>query len=402
MKLLIFAEGATLAHVGRPLVLAREAVRIGHEVVFVRPPQYEWATRNADFEILDLRAQAPQEFARRLKRGRPLYDLATLEEYVTDDVALLRSHRPDVVVGDFRLSLAVSARSLIVPYVTLSNAYWSPYLPLKQWPVPDIPLTRVLPVAFAEAVFNAVRPLAFAMHALPMKSLRQKYGMNTDGVTLQNAYTDADAVCYCDIPGCFELIGAPTTHRIVGPLVWDALASEPEWWSSLEVEKPTIYMTLGSSGRTDMVARFAGALVARGWQVILSLAGKQMEVPPVKGLYVAEMIPGASACRRADVVICNGGSPTSQQALQAGKPVLCVPTNLDQFLNAHALCAQGVAALVRSDRFSIDKAIGEVERLFLSARPSVARFVENADLANLPHSAVAGEILEIAEEIRIH
>ncbi|MDD5328894.1 MAG: glycosyltransferase, partial [Sulfuricella sp.] len=53
---------------------------------------------------------------------------------------------------------------------------------------------------------------------------------------------------------------------------------------------------------------------------------------------------------RAQLVICNGGSPTSQQALAAGVPVLGIAGNLDQFLNMQAVEARGAGLCLRADR----------------------------------------------------
>lgn len=67
--------------------------------------------------------------------------------------------------------------------------------------------------------------------------------------------------------------------------------------------------------------------------------------------FVAPYLPGDAAARRASVVICNGGSPTSQQALAAGVPVIGIAGNLDQFLNMHGVLAAGAGVLLRADRF---------------------------------------------------
>jgi UDP:flavonoid glycosyltransferase YjiC (YdhE family) len=50
------------------------------------------------------------QFLGALAAGKPVYDVATLQTYVEEDRRLLERLRPDVVIGDFRLSLAVSAR----------------------------------------------------------------------------------------------------------------------------------------------------------------------------------------------------------------------------------------------------------------------------------------------------
>lgn len=375
MRLLIIAEGATLAHVGRPLLVAEEAVRRGWHVVFARPRSYAWMTRNAAFDVVDLDAQSPEVFARRLASGSPLYDLATLDAYVDADRTLVRTHRPDAVIGDFRLSLAVSARLEGCRYATLSNAYWSPYCVMDgRWPVPDIPMTRFMPIGLAEVLFNLVRPLAFGLHASPMRQLRAKYGLSPSGVDLQTAYTDADLVCYCDFPGLFELKDAPSTHIVVGPLVWSPDVPVPEHWMQLRDDRPVVYFTLGSSGRADLAVSAARALAEQGHQVIMSSAGRPISPGGLHGVFLSDMLPGEAACARASVVVCNGGSPTTQQALLAGRPVVAVPTNLDQFLNMSALQKHGLGRVVRSDRFSPERLCAAVAEMSAAAGDSASRF----------------------------
>jgi UDP:flavonoid glycosyltransferase YjiC (YdhE family) len=50
--------------------------------------------------------------------------------------------------------------------------------------------------------------------------------------------------------------------------------------------------------------------------------------------------------------VCNGGSPTCQQALVHGVPVVGIPNNLDQYLNMHYIERFGAGKLIRSDRAS--------------------------------------------------
>ncbi|WP_018412960.1 glycosyltransferase [Methyloversatilis thermotolerans] len=372
MRVLILAEGATLAHVGRPLMVAEELSRRGHEVLFCRPDRYGWIANGGRFECIDLAAQSPEVFAQRLARGQPLYDFATLEAYVAADRELIRAYRPDIVVGDFRLSLAVSARLDHCPYATLSNAYWSPYYRLPDgWPVPDLPLTRAMPIPLARALFNLARPLAFAMHARAMRRLRREHGLPAD-VSLQQVYTDADLVCYCDMAEVFALNHAPPHHRIVGPLAWSPAVSRPECWDRLRDGEPTAYVTLGSSGRAELVAPAVNALVDEGFQVILSSAGRSGEVVAHPRVLQSDMVPGSAACALADLVVCNGGSPTTQQALRAGKPVIGIPGNLDQFLNMEALLRNGLGRVVRSDRFSSAK-LREAVRHLDNERRAAAR-----------------------------
>lgn len=393
MKILLVAEGATLAHVARPLVLAEECTRLGHDVVLAAPTRYAWAFADAAFEVRPLDAQSPEIFASRLAAGDPLYDLATLDSYVDIDRALIRSVRPDLIVGDFRLSLCVSARLENVAYTSLSNAYWSPhYAHPGAWPVPDLPLTRFLPISVAAWLFNKVRPIAFAQHAKPMNALRKRHGLSDLGGNLQAVYTDADAVCYCDVPSLFALKGAPASHRIVGPLIWSPPGSPPQWWDDLPSGKPVAYLSLGSSGRADLAAPAARALVAAGFVVMLSTAGAAADID-VPDVFHARLLPGLDACRRADIVVCNGGSPTTQQALAAGRPVLGIASNLDQFLNMQALTNGGVGALHRADRFDAG-ALARLAKGLLAndaARQRAGRIAR--EMSVLTPAAVAGNVL---------
>jgi UDP:flavonoid glycosyltransferase YjiC (YdhE family) len=61
-------------------------------------------------------------------------------------------------------------------------------------------------------------------------------------------------------------------------------------------------------------------------------------------------LPGTEAAARSSLVICNGGSPTSQQALAAGVPVLGIAGNMDQFMNMVAVVRAGAGEMLRADR----------------------------------------------------
>ncbi len=56
--------------------------------------------------------------------------------------------------------------------------------------------------------------------------------------------------------------------------------------------------------------------------------------------------------------MCNGGAPTASQALLAGRPVLGVCANLDQFLNMRAVERFGAGVSVRADALS-PRALGK-------------------------------------------
>ena len=79
----------------------------------------------------------------------------------------------------------------------------------------------------------------------------------------------------------------------------------------------------------------------------MATAGRGKAIQPRGNVFVTDFLPGEDAARRADLVVCNGGSPTTSQALLAGVPVIGVPSNLDQHLNMTYLARAGAGATVR-------------------------------------------------------
>ncbi|MBL8449893.1 MAG: glycosyltransferase [Dechloromonas sp.] len=371
MKILFFSECVTLAHLARPLVLAGAAAEAGHQVTIARSEAYAAIAAHYPFASAPLDSIAPRQFAAALASGSPLYDAATLERYVADDLRLIERIRPDVVVGDFRLSLSVSARLAGVPYTTLTNAYWSPY-GTQRYTVPTLPLTRFLPIGMADALFNLARPFAFRYHALALNRVRRRHGLPSLGLDLRRVYTDADTVLYVDHPALFPLAGAPESHSFIGPILWSPPGAPPPWWDALPPDRPIVYATPGSSGHAALLATVIEALAPLPVSIIAASAGQATRLPAAPKLFLADYLPGTEAARRAALVVCNGGSPTCQQALAAGVPVLGIPTNLDQFLNMAPIAATGAGALLRADRVEAKTLRATAERLLNTDPPRAA------------------------------
>jgi UDP:flavonoid glycosyltransferase YjiC (YdhE family) len=361
-KILFLAEAVTLAHVGRPLALAQTLDRRYYDVHFACAAGYEMFFKGSNLSSWTVHSISSERFLAALAAGRPVYDAATLQQYVQDDLRVLQAVRPDVVVGDFRLSLSVSARRAGVPYVALINAYWSPYV-RQHYQVPAIGLARALPIALADPLFRLVQPLAFALHSMPLNQVRRSYRLPSLGHDLRRIYTDADYVLYSDIPEMFPAHDLPDTHSYLGPVTWSPPTPLPAWWDAMAAEPPVIYLTLGSSGQGALLPQILRALAPMPVQVIAATAGQVDPGPLPDNARAADYLPGEEAARRARLVICNGGSPTSQQALAAGVPVLGIAGNLDQYLNMQGVVSAGAGVLLRSDRLNEEQLRARVMEL---------------------------------------
>jgi UDP:flavonoid glycosyltransferase YjiC (YdhE family) len=351
-RVLFVGEAVTLAHVARPLVLAESLDPGRYDVHFACADSHAWMVAGKGFAYRPIRSIGSRQFLHALARGKPVYDYRTLLAYVEEDLGLLDAVRPDIVVGDFRLSLGVSAPLCNVPYVTVTNAYWSPYA-RADFPLPEIPLVRVLGVKPTEMLFRAVRPLIFALHTKPMNRVRARYGLKPLG-DLTEVYTAADQTLFADVPGLVPTEGRPPNVHYLGPVLWSSPAKLPGWWDSVPADRPCVYVTFGSSGDVALLPKVIEALLALPVSILVATAGR-CSVADVPGrLWCADYLPGDIAARSSALVICNGGSPTAYQALAGAVPVLGIPSNMDQYLAMGYVARAGAGLVLRSGQATGD------------------------------------------------
>jgi UDP:flavonoid glycosyltransferase YjiC (YdhE family) len=364
---LFVGEAVTLAHVARPVALMQGLDPALCETFLAVDGRYDALLPEQFAQHLPIRTIPSPQFLTALARGGPVYDTRTLCDYVREDLEVIRRVKPHVVVGDFRLSLAVSARLAHVPYCNITNAHWSPCA-RPRYSLPEHPLTRLLGLGITQGLFVLARPLAFALHCLPMNRALRRHGLPRMGFDLRRVYVEADQVLYADVPELVPTFAPPPHHHYLGPLLWAPHVALPPWWGQVPTDRPIIYVALGSSGRRDLVATVLAALGDLPVTVIAATAGAPL--PPVlpSNTHVAPYLPGDAAAARAALVICSGGSAPAYQALAVGKPLLGLPSNLDQYLSMHYLRSAGVAQQVRSDQATAALIVGVVEKMLGEAR----------------------------------
>ena len=368
-RVLLVGEAVTLAHVARPIALARKLVARGYRPILAADPRFAALCPAGEWDTKEIRSIPSADFLRALARGKPVYDLATLERYVEDDLALLQAVSPAVVIGDFRISLAVSARLSGVPYINITNAYWSPYA-RPRWQAPTMPWSRHVPASLDDWVFRIARPLAFRLHARPMQALARRHGLPHAGGELRHVYTEGDLTLYADSPALVATYDRPSTHRYLGLVDWAPSVPMPPWWDALPTAARPVYVTLGSSGDVAKLPQVLAGLARLDCPVVVATAGASVPTSLPAHVHLADYLPGDIVARQSRLVVCNGGSPTSHQALLAGVPVLGIPDNLDQVLNMSYLQQAGVGDWLRPRDISADSIEGLARRLL--ADPQLA------------------------------
>lgn len=346
-RILFIGEAVTLAHVVRPVVLAGALDPTQYDVTLACDDRYLGLFGETAFDWKPLQTIPTARFLDNLAKGRPVYDTQTLRRYVREDLTLIEESKPDLIVGDFRISLGVSAKVAGIPYATVTNAYWAPHSRLP-FPLPEHPMTKVLGVKLSQAMFSLARPMVFALHCGPLNRVRREYGLPGLGHDLREVYTHADEVWYADIPEFVPTRELPSNHHWLGPILWSPQVAPPDWWGGLPTDRPVVYVALGSSGENEralpiILQGLAGLPVT----VIAATAGMPIPERVPANARVADFLPGVEAAERSALVICNGGSLATQQALAAGTPVLGVVSNMDQHLNMLCLERAGVGLRLR-------------------------------------------------------
>jgi UDP:flavonoid glycosyltransferase YjiC (YdhE family) len=370
-RVLFVAEAVTLAHVGRAVALARCAADQGFDVLVACDPRYRWVVDGAGLPWRPVNTIVAGQFARALRSGAPIYSVNDLLAYVQEEEALMRDFHPDIAVGDFRLSLPAAARLQGVASINVVNAYWSPQAP-KPTQIPDIPVRRLLGLHAGKWAFSACYPIVTRMHAAPVVKLFKRLGLGRVPPDLQHAYCQGDFLAHPDMPHLFPSI-AP--DHFLGPVGWQPRVALPESVQQRSRSgQPLVYLNLGSSGAIDLLPEILRALAGLDVQVVAVTAGRTLACTGAlpANVLMLDYAPGDAMAALASLVICNGGSLGCHQALSHGVPVVAIPTNLDQCLNAQALQGTRAVQVVRTGLGFTHRIRSAVDQLLQDGRWSDA------------------------------
>jgi UDP:flavonoid glycosyltransferase YjiC (YdhE family) len=362
-RILFIAETATLAHVVRPLVLAKALNSSCYEVHFACTSGYEHLLKNVNLTFWPIKSISEQQFLEAISKGKPPYNEKTLLNYIADDLRVINKIQPHFLVGDHRFSLAISAHVSKVPYAALTNAHWSLYSLLPRFPIPEHPMVNAFGLSVANFLARWVRPITFKLFARPVNRLRQKYGLPALGDLCDVHTKSGNFTLFADTPVFSPTINLPSNYRYIGPILWSPDTAIPVWWDEVSTERPCIYVTFGSSGQVDLLPIVTEALAELPVNVLVATASRLLLDSKRDNIWVTDYLPGTLAAQKSLLVICNGGSGTVHQALAAGIPVLGIPSNMDQHLVMTCVTQAGAGLLLRAGqttRAKVSQAVAEL------------------------------------------
>lgn len=363
-KIVFFSHAVTMAHFSRPLKWI-ECLDAGqYDIYIATHPDFKKYLPKTGVTFLNLTCIDAKEFSRIVDQALPIYDKATFENHVQEDLQILEKIRPDLVIGDFRHSLSVSCRLKKVKYINITNAYWSPDIALN-FPLPEASIVRKLGLKLANFIISPFLKIALKINFYKMAFIVRD-SLKSANLTIRDyreIITDGDVTVYCDTPAMVPLKKLSPHELFIGPLVWSMPTALPKWWSEMNPDKKKVFLSLGSSGNAEMLPTILKALSQVDVEVVVALAGKKVETVNYPNVHLTDFLPMEEVCREASLVICNGGSPMSHMALKYGIPTLGIVGNNDQLLNMAHLEALGAGTVLRYWDLSEEKIITATKEL---------------------------------------
>ncbi len=348
-RILFMPECVTLAHFGRSLALADALPAEQYGILFAASPKYnKFRPERPNWQFIDIASIAPEAFQKSLKHGKIPYSESILTQYIEDDLELLSYTKPDVVVGDFRLSLNIVARHLQIPFVNIGNAYWGDTDSLAFFPE-AVPYTNWLPRFALRPTFFAGFGVASNVMLRNFNRLSRRYGLKKCS-TVSQLYLDGDLQLFDDVPGFFPTIQSPPSNYL-GYITWSPSAHIPQAWSERPTGKPTILISMGSSGDVSLLQQMMEVAATRSETFVFVTAGRAQMRSDHANVICVDYIPLGKIMSECAVYVNNGGN-SGYLALQRGVPLIGYPGNMDQCLFSSNMARAGVGRFTPTHQFT--------------------------------------------------
>jgi UDP:flavonoid glycosyltransferase YjiC (YdhE family) len=325
--------GAHTGHVTTLLPVAHAMRARGHDVRFLLRELKSGADLAGARDILRAAAPiwvGPAQYENPLNFGQILHNFGY--QYPQSVRQLIDAWRErlagaDAVVANVAPAAHLAARTLGIPSFEISQGFHvpppaMPAPPLRHWD----PAARIDLEAGDRAVLAAVNATLAAHGAAPLATIGELF----DGRAMLLTYPELDVypergpADYYGVTRSAEGSAAPEWPDGRGPKVFGYLYNyfsglDPLLAALARMQARTLLLCRGA--HPDLVRKYTGGSV------------KVLNEP----MSVSRVLP------QADLVVCHGSHQMTAQSLLAGKPLLMLPTQLEQFLIMRRVVRFGAA-----------------------------------------------------------
>jgi MGT family glycosyltransferase len=279
----------------------------------------------------------------------------TLPAQVADQSAAMDAWRPEVVVSDVMMwGMPLFLHELRRVPVAVSS-----FMPNCTIPGPDAPpwgLGLPRPKNWRTRALNGLVRVATNLLTRGLRrrvsELRQRHGLGPLTVDVQTFLGSMALYLVPSVPEFdYERGDLPPSVHYVGPLVWNKHGGEPApgWLDELPSDEPLIHVTEGTmhAGQPFVLRAAVEGLAHGPWQVVIT-TGRDRDPdtlglgPIAPNVRVERWVPHSDLLPRTDVLVTTGGGSTTVAGVQAGVPMVVVPTQWDKPENAQRVVEAGM------------------------------------------------------------
>jgi UDP:flavonoid glycosyltransferase YjiC (YdhE family) len=367
-KRLFFAVPGTLVHVPRSIEIIEMISDCNFDIYLATGKNYFNLFRYLPVTFLSLNQNNLKNVKERIEKGQSPFSSELLENQITEDLEIIDKINPQIIFGDLRNSLSVIARlrKKIYINININNAYWSPNINLPH-PIPWNPLVNILPKCIFRKIFRYFGNLIMILgyYAAACSANRVLKRVNMKFTDFRDFYTDGDFTLFFDFPELIPLKKMRPNQKVLGPLIWSYKEDCPSWLEDLDKSKKKILISLGSSWKTEEISKMLQALEIVDAEIILVSDDEQLKFQNKK-VHVARSFPLKEVMPSVDVLICNGGAPTSYMGLSFGVSVLGIVSNNDQILSMSHIGKFGAGILLRYQQWTAAELSAAVTKLIFN------------------------------------
>jgi MGT family glycosyltransferase len=361
-KILVMLDGNFLAHTSRPFEVAKILRESGFETIFAGEGQYMNLPKDAGFQVIDIKTINPEIVMKCARQSRcNFYDYPLIKELVELELELLEQVKPDLVVADFRVPLSTSCEIAAISLVSIMNSAWTNYYSVKLRAPEHLPATKIFGKSMTTLLMPMIKNIIIANDCRPFNKFRKEIGLDPRPNFWNHCEGNLNLIA--DIPEYGPTANLPENFHYIGPIVWEPEIESPNWFKDLDPKKPTIYITMGSTGYAKFFEQAIKILGDSEYQCIMTTGGMIDLVDLPKNFYVADYLPGSEIMKKSTVVICHGGNGTIYQAMTYGVPIIGIPTWHDQEFNLQRVEDLGFGIQISEKKFKPNYLLLAIEEI---------------------------------------
>lgn len=319
-----------------------------YEILFAYSTDYDPVVKKAghrSFAVETFDAKRVMEDAAKFNFG--WLNAKDIERVYVSQVEAIKKLQPHIVIGDTSPTLKMAAEATGTKYISLMNGYMSKYYD----GVRNVSRThysyeylKKLPPSIADVITVFAEKAAFRSVHQAFRQLRKKYGLKKIYSYLDELEGDENFIC--DHEDLFPQKKLPANYKVIGPLMYVSEGNETELIASLDKEKPTVCVCLGSSGSWNELKFLNKPEFCR---INFIVAGDKQYVLKGDNMFHKDFVNLNKVLPMCCFMICHGGNGTIYEGLRHRIYMLCLTHHFEQEWNVGRLAQLGLGEAINDE-----------------------------------------------------